>query len=213
MLVYLKGISKSELENITNFLYDGETFVSQNQLSAFLETAQELKVKGLQTIEENESCEPAPEVQISVQDSKRKHDVPRCKLETQSIEENNVENVDDKSLALINDSYDYNLSNRELDKQLEEIVEKCMGLWKCKICNKTGKQKVNLKTHAEIHVQGMIYSCNECGKTFSTKSGLRTHVNDIHSKLYSCNICGKQDMNKMAVRLHKTKCSGTPEEQ
>ena len=51
MLVYLKGILKPELENIIDFLYNGETFVTQEELNSFLVTAQELKVKGLQTVD------------------------------------------------------------------------------------------------------------------------------------------------------------------
>merc|ERR1719391_1813920 len=52
MLIYLKGIGRKELENITDFLYNGETFVTQEELSSFLEISQELKVKGLQSSEE-----------------------------------------------------------------------------------------------------------------------------------------------------------------
>ena len=52
MLVYLKGILKPELENIIDFLYNGETFVTQEELNSFLVTAQELKVKGLQTVDD-----------------------------------------------------------------------------------------------------------------------------------------------------------------
>ena len=35
MLVYLKGIRKTNLENITNFLYNGETLITQNDLNDF----------------------------------------------------------------------------------------------------------------------------------------------------------------------------------
>ena len=48
MLIYLKGISSAELEHVTDFLYNVEAFISQVELKKFLETAQELKVKGLQ---------------------------------------------------------------------------------------------------------------------------------------------------------------------
>ena len=53
MLVYLKGIRKSDLKNITDFLYDREAFVSQQDLNAFLEAAQDLKLKGLQHAKDN----------------------------------------------------------------------------------------------------------------------------------------------------------------
>ena len=36
MLVYLKGISRTDLENVTNFLYNGETFVTQEELIGLL---------------------------------------------------------------------------------------------------------------------------------------------------------------------------------
>ena len=35
MLVYLKGISRTDLENVTNFLYNGETLVSHQESNAF----------------------------------------------------------------------------------------------------------------------------------------------------------------------------------
>merc|ERR1719507_268455 len=61
MLIYLKGISSAELGHVTDFLYNGETFITQEELKQFLETAQELQVKGLQGdlkgIDENVSDE------------------------------------------------------------------------------------------------------------------------------------------------------------
>ena len=48
MLIYLKGISSVELEHVADFLYNGETFITQEELKKFLETAKELQVKGLQ---------------------------------------------------------------------------------------------------------------------------------------------------------------------
>ena len=47
LLIYLKGISSIHLELVTEFLYNGEAFVGQEDLQKFLETAQELQIKGL----------------------------------------------------------------------------------------------------------------------------------------------------------------------
>ena len=46
--VCMKGIKKAVLENIIDFLYNGETNIIQEELATFLETAEELTVKGLQ---------------------------------------------------------------------------------------------------------------------------------------------------------------------
>ena len=48
MLIYLKGISSAELEHVTDFIYNGEASITQDELKKFLETAQDLQVKGLQ---------------------------------------------------------------------------------------------------------------------------------------------------------------------
>merc|ERR1719341_1900555 len=45
--IYLKGIKSSELKAVVDFMYQGEVDVSQDNLSQFLATAEDLKVKGL----------------------------------------------------------------------------------------------------------------------------------------------------------------------
>merc|ERR1719228_1391957 len=47
MLIYFKGISCADLENITDFMYNGEASIVQEDLKMFLETGKELQVKGL----------------------------------------------------------------------------------------------------------------------------------------------------------------------
>lgn len=46
-LLYLKGVSFSDLESVLNFMYQGEVSVGQDHLNSFLATAEELQVKGL----------------------------------------------------------------------------------------------------------------------------------------------------------------------
>ena len=48
MLVYLKGISSDKIEHVIDFIYNGETFLAQEDLNAFIETGEELKIKGLE---------------------------------------------------------------------------------------------------------------------------------------------------------------------
>merc|ERR1719508_521625 len=48
MLVYLKGISSDKLEPVIDFIYNGEVFITQEQLEVFIETGNELLVKGLE---------------------------------------------------------------------------------------------------------------------------------------------------------------------
>jgi len=46
-LLYLKGVSFSDLQAVLSFMYHGEVNVAQEELNAFLSVAEELEVKGL----------------------------------------------------------------------------------------------------------------------------------------------------------------------
>ena len=46
-LLYLRGVSFSDLESVLAFMYNGEVNIAQEQLNSFLAVAEDLKVKGL----------------------------------------------------------------------------------------------------------------------------------------------------------------------
>ena len=46
-LLYLKGVSFSDLQSVVKFLYFGETEIAQNNLENFLDAAKELGIEGL----------------------------------------------------------------------------------------------------------------------------------------------------------------------
>merc|ERR1712153_113170 len=48
LFIYLKGIKKDELKQIMDFVYTGEATVAKDQLENFLESARDLKIKGLE---------------------------------------------------------------------------------------------------------------------------------------------------------------------
>ena len=209
MLVYLKGIGRTAIENLTNFLYNGETSVPQNELNTFLEAAHELKVKGLQTVEDDYNHELKPDV--------FKTDL-KTRLELPSDTEGNME--EDSStvqheLIVPDLGEDFQTETTHVDpkENLEELVEKSLGVWKCKICDKTARDVTNIKLHAEIHLKGILHSCNICEKTFSTTNSLRLHLGRIHTKLYSCMSCGREDMPKRNLVHHNKRCKGIPQEQ
>jgi len=216
MLVYLKGISRTDLENVTNFLYNGETLVTQEELNSFLETAQELKVTGLQNVEDdNKSNLNVSENDLYGRldiDLERTDDVERTMARGNKDTIHQDLSMPSETKLIVSDN-NIEFVNQDLKEQLQNLIEKSMGVWKCKVCNKTAKTAQHMREHAETHIHGVVHSCSICKKTFSTTYSMRTHVNKIHSKLYFCNDCGREDMNKMTVHNHKKKCHGTPEEQ
>ena len=45
-VIYLRGISYTDMESVLSFMYHGEVNVAQDQLNSFLAVAEDLKVKG-----------------------------------------------------------------------------------------------------------------------------------------------------------------------
>ena len=46
-LIYLKGVTFTDLQSVLNFMYHGEVNIAQEELNSFLSVAEDLKVKGL----------------------------------------------------------------------------------------------------------------------------------------------------------------------
>lgn len=57
-LVYLRGVSYEDLRHIIDFMYYGEVNVAQDDLQAFLQVAEDLKVKGLTQADSNSGSAP-----------------------------------------------------------------------------------------------------------------------------------------------------------
>ena len=98
-------------------------------------------------------------------------------------------------------------TNIELDHQIEQMIEKNDGLWKCKVCGKTTKYVHVIKNHAETHIEGVSHTCHICNKSSSTRVALKIHINDNHSDLsFIFVVCEKSEMSKNAFKNHKRTC-------
>ena len=59
-MIYLRGISPSDLQYILDFIYYGEVNVSQDNLNSFLAVAEDLKIKGLTQGQNDSKPKPTP---------------------------------------------------------------------------------------------------------------------------------------------------------
>ena len=183
ILIYLKGIKRKDLENVLNFLYNGVVNVTQGELTKFLETAQELQVKGLQSnqnieYEFNKSNTEPKSQDIETDDSKNQDQVNKETVieftDTFEKTEIVVFNKEDDKVVLN--------TNIELNLQIEEMIEKNEGIWKCKVCGKTSKYKNNVRRHVETHIKGLSYECHFCNKNAANKNSLNVHMSRYHNK-------------------------------
>merc|ERR1712098_307760 len=158
LLVFLKGICKTELVNVIDFMYKGETFVSQSELESFLKTAEDLKVIGLQSNNEHVEIDNKSEKDVDLAVSEHSQETVHVNDEIM------ISNISGGTL-LAKENHDLNL-------QLKQMVERFEGVWKCRVCGKTSKDQSNFKRHAERHIEGTTHTCEKCFKNFNTKNSL-----------------------------------------
>jgi len=203
MLIYLKGITGSDLADVLDFIYNGEAFVSQDEIKHFLETGQELKIIGLEG-ELLDIAESNPNESKTTQ--KNNITEPEYKNSDDSTFQINVFNDIDVQVdgsGFRNHEVFQRNSINELDDQIFEMIEKNEGVWKCKVCRKSATSQIDIKRHAEIHIGGMSHNCRICNKSYPNRESLRVHISQLHSELVSCGICGKSGMTKKTFYNHR----------
>jgi len=202
--IYLKGVKPTELDYIVDFLYNGETYIAQDELNMFLETAQELEIKGIQS----DNYDQGSSNQNMTKVSNVEPDIREVEFKQENIDSfEKLDTFETSEVALVH-TEDKNCvpnTNHELNQQIEEMIEKSDGLWQCKLCSKSANKKQYIKKHAETHI-GNSQTCHVCNKTLATRNSLQVHIANVHSELsFTCNICEKSGMTKNSYINHKRK--------
>ena len=178
----LDGISSKDLNNILDYIYNGEVQVYQDHLDKFLSIAQRFKLEGLLgEVKEEEDEKDEIEDQSLFYPSERKSEKINSKQPESYAGNKNTSNQLKNQIQLL-DTTDLN----EIDQKLYENMERnSMGKYSCKICSKTNLDKTNMKYHVETHMEGLSFPCNTCGKEFRLRDSLKKHRNTQHKLLFS----------------------------
>ena len=176
-VLFLRGVGIRSLEYILDFIYSGQVDIFQDHLKDFLDFAQDLKIKGVSS--ENEDNEKVFCVQNTI--TSEDQIIP-----VQTIEEVSrpIEN------HATNYSVDFNTDFEETDFEstINGMMEKVGSMWHCKVCGKEypTKSKTSLKTHVESnHTSGFTHTCTICQKKCTTKTTLRFHNYKYHKMAYN----------------------------
>ena len=73
-------------------------------------------------------------------------------------------------------------------------------MFECESCDKSFKQKGNLKNHIHtIHNGYKDHNCEYCGKSLTRANVLKKHINTVHNsyKDHKCDYCGKSLKEQM----------------
>ena len=150
----MKGIKRVELEHVIDFLYNGEANIAQEELTLFLDTAQELNLKGLQNGHQEGRGSEQFGPKYSEEELPAKVGIETNNIfPTEQIIEQSETNYEPQyemfntgtssDVALIPTGENESIlqTNDELELQIDQMVAKTEGLWQCKQCGKTTKFK------------------------------------------------------------------------
>ena len=179
-LLCLEGLSKPDLENVLDYMYNGEVHISQEDLDRFFTIAQRLRLEGLlgdgsENNEHQSTKESKPYIEegLSVPTYEEKTSAPS-------------DLPPSKIISLMN------TDNNEVISMIENNLEPLEGgHFRCKVCGKDSKGmtktisnkaklKWNMKNHVETHIEGLSYSCQLCGKQFRSKNSFSVHKSNYH---------------------------------
>ncbi|KAG8226739.1 hypothetical protein J437_LFUL004390 [Ladona fulva] len=112
-VIFMKGVKKSEMVDILDFMYNGEVTISHTQLASFLQIADELSVNGLTKGLQNEYCgEDAAIIENSLEQINEKK---RQLSQVESMEDNK------RKISHISEDTDEEPSQQELNEILPHL--------------------------------------------------------------------------------------------
>ena len=178
-LIFLNGFRSHDLSLIMDYIYQGEVQILQSDLDSFLDVAQQLKIEGLIGGEENSSNENT--IKADVEDIESNYSNDHNIEKTAAVFEDPREKLPktktpraERTVASVSSS-----SYVDAKAAVDDIVEKTEEGWMCKVCGKTTKT-LDIRRHAEIHIEGLSFDCQLCDKTFRSRNSLKLHRHRHH---------------------------------
>ena len=165
-MLCLSGVNQEDLNNILDYVYNGEIQIYQDQLDQFLTIAQRFQLEGLMQGKEEASPEP----------DKFENAVESSNDNMKAGIENDVNHIKSHKIITVESVNFENIE--ELDHKINDMIEKVDGTQRrrCIPCGKLSRGTSDAKEHAETHIEGLSFPCQYCEKTFRSRLSLKTHI-------------------------------------
>ena len=207
-LIFLKGVKSEDLSAIVDFLYCGEANVDQENLNSFLAVAEDLQLKGLMGLIEDNKMKKQDVRKQTGKNVKVKNERSDIYAEPFPINANPKHETcleSDQSDDKYQDPDDLNSQSNPLDektegkfllsKEMEDLDKTVRSMMEknplangekriayiCKQCGKEGKSS-DIIIHIEtFHLGGLSLSCEICHKIRPSRDSMRRHKKLFHS--------------------------------
>jgi len=230
-LIFISGVNYGDLQNLIDFMYQGEINVEEESLDSFLSLVEDLDLKGLDILKKPIEAESQHSVN---QDSKRikstinststvsekntspfkseNEDNSKIRFDGIEIEEQNYlefkqkEESKNRQHESIKSEYSkkYEQKGKNLNKN-QEIKEKkgYEPYYQCDKCSKQIKGIHKLKSHNEEIHEGKRYPCEECDFKGTRPSKLKNHIEIEHKGLrFNCSNCAYEAKSMQTLNRH-----------
>ena len=172
-LLYMRGLTDSQLNNVLDFIYHGEVNIYEDNLEEFLNLADQLQLKGLKKAE----AESKDSQQIEYQAQKSEpQTTPKQHLSESMI-------FEERAMVLAESTVKAKTNNADLDETINSMMERLeTGGYSCNVCGKIElKFTSNMRKHIEsMHVTGVAHPCGHCGKSYRSRNSLSNHISVNH---------------------------------
>ena len=174
LLLCLNGTTNKDLKNILDYMYFGEVEIQQEELDRFLDISQRLKIDGLKGTSTPDSKAESTDVFQTRNDEHFQDNLTTLPGNNMIKEINQGKNAERK-ISQQNVDYD------NIDQQIEDNIEKCNGVWRCRCCGKEDQKKSNIRRHFERnHLEGFSFHCSYCDSAFRSRATLSDHEHKNH---------------------------------
>ena len=209
VVIYLKGVKGNHMKSILDFIYYGQTNVNENQLSSFLQSANDLKICGL--VETNKRGHLSRYLKKNSEDVGLRE--PEAKPEP-VMEDNILTDLEIKS-EMSSDSPPPNLITENVDPLIASEDSREMEPGKAqnyssdrdvnkyleKVTYQQRQEKME-KRNFTIQNTCTSFSCTICGKAFNYKHVLENHIETHMNNSYPCEICQKNFKTRNSLKSH-----------
>ena len=202
-VIYLRKVKYRDLQNLLNFMYQGEANVSEEDLNNFLEIAEDLNMRGL--------SEKNTDYQRSMKDniSQVENNISQIEDNISQVEDNISQVEDDISQVNLKTSYPSGIDNYNEDLAEtffnNDIDTKPLIVPECKKNNQESvvyKDENIISTNEVQNIEGR-YPCGQCEYKASKLDHLNRHIKSIHEgERHPCPQCDYQGTQSASLTHH-----------